>query len=587
MDMTTEQPGFDALGLSPETLKGVEQEGFENPTPIQVQAIPVLLAGDDLVAQAQTGTGKTAAFALPMLERLDPGAPHPQALVLCPTRELAVQVSEAIYTLGRPLGVRVLPLYGGQPIDRQLRSLRSGVQIVVGTPGRLLDHLRRGTLDLARVRLVVVDEADEMLAMGFIEDVELILDEVPESRQIALFSATIPPPIARLSEKYLRAPRKVAIAAAPHTIPQIRQSYYEVSPANKIDALTRILDMETPGPTIIFCRTKRDADEVGEHLRGRGYMAEALHGDMSQAERDRAMRRFRQGQVDLLVATDVAARGLDIETVTHVVNYDIPWDPESYTHRIGRTGRAGREGDAITLVTPRERRQLKLIERATGSRIVPVRLPTSADIAARRREMFKQSVVEALEVGELEEFLITVEELSDAYEPCDVAAAALKLLWSEKKLQVAAQEVEPSDGARAEPGMARLFLTAGRAEGLRPADLVGAIANETDLPARAIGAIDILDHCAFVEVPQEAADRVVRALSRTRLRGLRVRVEKAPPGMEDFMPEESPAARAGRPSGRPSGGKGPRPAGAHAPGHKRPRPGQQGAPGRKPRPPKR
>lgn len=531
---------FDQLGLSPETLRGVEAAGYDSPTPIQAQAIPVFLEGVDLIAQAQTGTGKTAAFALPLVDLLDPEVAAPQALIVAPTRELAVQVSEAIYTLGRGRGFRVLPIYGGQPIDRQLRGLRAGAQIIVGTPGRLLDHLRRGSLDLTRVRTVVLDEADEMLAMGFIEDIEMILEALPEQRQIGLFSATMPPPIARLATRFLRDPRRVTIEATPHTVPQIRQSYYEVSPQHKVDALTRILDMETPGPTIIFCRTKREADELGEHLRGRGYGADALHGDMSQGERDRVMRRFRQGQSDLLIATDVAARGIDIETVTHVINYDIPWDVESYTHRIGRTGRAGREGDAITLVSPRERRQLKTIERAIGTRIAPVRLPTAADIAARRRELFKQTVVGALEQSDYEEFLITVEELSDDFEPSEIAAAALKLLWVQQRNDVVAQAVDERDGARAEPGMARLFVTLGREHGLRPTDLVGAIANEAGIPGHTIGAIDILDRCSFVEVPLESADRVVKALSRTKLRGRRVRVEKAPAGAENFAPEPEP-----------------------------------------------
>ncbi len=418
--------------------------------------------------------------------------------------------------------------------------------------------------------------------MGFIEDIEVVLDALPEERQIGLFSATMPAPIARLAQKYLRSPERVTIAAAPHTIPQIRQSYYEVSPSQKLDALTRILDMETPGPTIIFCRTKREADELSEHLRGRGFPAEALHGDMGQAERDRTMRRFRQGQSDLLVATDVAARGLDIETVTHVINYDIPWDVESYTHRIGRTGRAGREGDAITLVSPRERRQLKLIERATGTRITPVRLPTAADIAARRREVFKQSVLEALGAGSFDEFLVTVEELADDYEPAEVAAAALKLLWAERQPVMAAEQVDTSDGTRPEAGMARLFLSLGRAEGLRPSDLVGAIANEAGLAGKEIGAIDIMDHCAFVEVPSGSAERVVQALRAATLRGRRVRVEQAPPGLEGWVPEAPAAPPAapqggnlfGRPEAR-QGGWGQRP----GPHDRRPRPRTDARPG--------
>lgn len=521
---------FASLGLSPETLRGINAAGFETPTPIQEQAIPILLAGEDLVAQAQTGTGKTAAFALPLVERLDPRAVTPQALILCPTRELAVQVSEAIYALGRPRGFQVLPVYGGQPIDRQLRALRGGVHIVVGTPGRLLDHLRRGTLDLERVTTVILDEADEMLDMGFIEDIEQVLDALPEQRQIALFSATIPDPIARLAEKYLKHPRRVEIAAEPHNVPQIHQSYYEVLPAHKLDALTRILDMETPGPTIIFCGTRREVDELGEHLRGRGYLAESIHGEMSQAERDRAMGRFRHGQVDLLVATDVAARGLDIESVTHVINYDMPWSVDAYTHRIGRTGRAGREGDAITLVCPRERRQLHFIERSTGTRITPVRLPSAADIAARRRELFKQSVVDALNAGDLDQFLVTVGELGEEHDPAEIAAAALKLLWEQRKPMLTTEEEVPVPQPRAEMGMARLAANIGRQDGLRPADLVGIIHAKTGLTDRDIGTIELLDHSAFVEVPRDSADLVRRALSRTPVRGRRLQVEAAPTG---------------------------------------------------------
>lgn len=563
MQMDTKETGreseavirFADLGLSEVTLRGIEKAGYESPTPVQAQTIPILLTGADLVAQAQTGTGKTAAFGLPLVERLDATKERPQALILCPTRELAVQVSEAVYTFGRPHGLRVLPVYGGQPIDRQVRALRSGVQIVVGTPGRILDHLRRGTLDLSEVRVLILDEADEMLAMGFVEDVELILDQMPEQRQVALFSATIPAPIARLADKYLKDARRVKIASTPQTVPQIRQVYYEVAAAHKVDALSRILDMESPGPTIIFCGTKRETDEVAEHLRGRGYPAEALHGDMTQAERDRTMRRFRQGQVDLLVATDVAARGLDIDTITHVVNYDIPWDVESYTHRIGRTGRAGREGDAITLVTPRERRQLKNIERATGARITPVRLPTAADIAGRRREMFKREVLEVLEAGDLDNYLVTVQELSEQFEASEVAAAALKLLWLSQKNQVGAEEVGPSDGSRPEEGMSRLFITVGRLEGLRPTDLVGAIANEANIPGNTIGAIDIMDHCSFVEVPSDVADRVVQALKRATLRGRRVRVEKAPEGAENWAPAAAPERPDERGGPRPGWGR--------------------------------
>ncbi|UQA57152.1 DEAD/DEAH box helicase [Polyangium aurulentum] len=535
---------FASLGFSAPTLAAVEAQGFERPTPIQAQTIPLMLAGRDLVAQAQTGTGKTAAYGLPLVERVDAARAEVQALILCPTRELAVQVSEALYAFGRPRRIRVVPIYGGQPIDRQIRALRAGAQIVAGTPGRLLDHIRRQTLDLTHVRTVVLDEADEMLAMGFVEDIETILRELPAERQTALFSATMPAPIARLSQRYLRDPSRITIAAHARAVPRIRQSYYQVPWSQKTDALFRVLDMEAPGPTIIFCGTKRVTEEVAEHLRGRGCLAEGLHGDLSQRDRDRVLRRFREGRVELLVATDVAARGLDIETVTHVINYDIPTDVESYTHRIGRTGRAGREGDAITLVTPRELRQLQFIARATRAEIKAMRLPSDADIALRRRELLKQSLVDVIEAGGLEPYLGAAMDLMKTHDPAQIAAAALKLLGAREDADGAATPPEVSAGARPEGGMGRLMLTMGRDEGLRPGDLVGAIANETGLPGQAIGAIDILDHHAFVEVPEAKADDVMRALERTTLRGQRVRVEKAPLGAEG---DGSPAGRRAAP----------------------------------------
>jgi ATP-dependent RNA helicase DeaD len=344
---------FAELGVDPHLLRAVEELGFEEPTPIQEQAIPLMLRGADVIAQAQTGTGKTAAYGLPIIQNLEADARQPQALILCPTRELAVQVAEAIFKMGKYKHVSIVPVYGGQPIERQLRALRQGVHIVVGTPGRIMDHMRRGTLALDRVRTVILDEADEMLDMGFIEDIEWILQQAPTERQTALFSATIPPRIAELARRYMRDPIRVAIPAETLTVPLIRQTYYEVTGQGKTDALTRILDMEEPASTILFVRTKRDADEVSESLQSRGYAAEALHGDMNQSQRERTLARFKRGQVEILVATDVAARGLDIEDVSHVINYDVPYDPESYVHRIGRTGRAGRSGEEVTLITPR------------------------------------------------------------------------------------------------------------------------------------------------------------------------------------------------------------------------------------------
>ncbi len=543
-------PGFRALGLSEHSMRAIVEAGFEAPTPIQEQAIPFLLQGRDLIGQAQTGTGKTAAFALPLAERLDPSQTHTQAIVLLPTRELCIQVAQETHNLTKYCRLRVLPIYGGQPIDRQLRALSIGAHVVVGTPGRVLDHLRRGTLNLARIRIVILDEADEMLNMGFLEDVEEILKSAPENRQTALFSATMPPRIVALARDYLKDPQRVSIESKRRTVAQVSQSYYEVLPSHKVEALARILDHETPGSTIIFCRTRREVDELGESLQMRGYEAETLHGEMNQAARDRVMSRFRAGQADLLIATDVAARGLDIDQVTHVVNYDIPWDVESYIHRIGRTGRAGRSGEAITLVSPRERYQLRQIERMINAPIRPARVPSTADIASRRREMFKARILETLAGGAYDNHLMTVEDLAESgdFDASQIAAAALQLLWQAQKgageYDAAEANVETE---RTEAGMTRLFVQIGRQDGIRPGDIVGAIANEAGVPGNAIGAIDIMDRSTFVEVPEADAQRVIDALSRTKLRGKRVFVEVARPRRDEPFEDQ----RGGRDGGAP------------------------------------
>ncbi len=527
---------FRVLNLSEPLMRAIIEAGFEAPTPIQAQAIPILLTGQDMIGQAQTGTGKTAAFALPLGERLDPTLLYPQAIVLLPTRELCIQVAQETHNLYKYRRLRVVPVYGGQPIDRQFRALSQGAQIVVGTPGRVLDHLRRGTLDLSRIKAVVLDEADEMLNMGFLEDVEEILKNAPKERQTALFSATMPPRIAALAREYLKDPVRVAIENKRRTVAQVTQTYYEVIPSQKMEALARILDMESPGSTILFCRTRREVDELGENLQMRGYEAETLHGDMNQSARDRVMNRFRSGAADLLIATDVAARGLDIDQVTHVINYDIPWDVESYIHRIGRTGRAGRTGDAITLVSPRERHQIKFIERLINAPIRPARVPTAADIAARRRDVFKEKLRETLAGNAYDGHLITVEELTSEgdYDASQIAAATLHLLWQAQKGAGEYDVAEAAaEGERAEPGMTRLFIQIGRMDGVRPGDIVGAIANEAGLPGNAIGAIDIMDNSTFVEVPEAAASRVIEALSQTKLRGKRVLVDVARPRRED------------------------------------------------------
>ena len=543
---------FRALNLSEPTMRAVVEAGFEAPTPIQEQAIPVLLAGHDLIGQAQTGTGKTAAFALPLAEKLDATQNHVQAIILLPTRELCIQVAQETHNLTKYKRMRVVPVYGGQPIDRQFRALMGGPQIVVGTPGRVLDHLRRGTLKLNQVRMVILDEADEMLNMGFLEDVEEILKEAPAGRQTALFSATMPPRIAALSRDYLNNPQRVSIESKRRTVALVEQTYYEVAPAQKVEALARILDMESPGSTIIFCRTRREVDELGESLQLRGYEAETLHGEMNQAARDRVMNRFRASQADLLIATDVAARGLDIDQITHVVNYDIPWDVESYIHRIGRTGRAGRSGNAITLISPRERRQLKLIEKFINAPIKPARVPSASDIATRRREIFKEKLRETLTGGNFDGYLVSVEELAaeGSFDSSQIAAAALQMLWQAQKgasdYDVTEAEVEVE---RTETGMTRLFLQIGRQDGVRPGDIVGAIANEAGLSGQAIGTIDIMDRSTFVEVPDADAARVMDALGRTKLRGKRVYVDIArprPEGDEGGFGGPAPPLRARR-----------------------------------------
>jgi ATP-dependent RNA helicase DeaD len=540
--------GFPALGLRQELLDGLSALGYEEPTPIQREAIPTLLAGHDLVGQAATGTGKTAAFALPLLQRLAARADRgdPSALVLVPTRELAVQVSEAVHRYGRGLGARVLPIYGGQPIGRQLAALAAGVDVVVATPGRAIDHLERGTLRLASLEVAVLDEADEMLDMGFAEDIEAILDRTPPGRQTVLFSATMPARIERLARRYLREPVRVQIGREPTAeggLPRVRQSAYVVPRASKPAALGRLLDVESPTAAIVFCRTRDEVDSLTETLNGRGYRAEALHGGMGQEQRDKVMSRLRSQTADLLVATDVAARGLDIDHLTHVVNYDVPSAPESYVHRIGRVGRGGREGVAITLAEPREHRMLKTIERMTRQRIPVGTVPTVADLRARRLELTRAALQETLLEGDLERFRVVVETLTDDFDVLEVALAAVKLAHEaaagtddDEEIPSAAPSREGGGerdrGARPpRSGTTRLFVGLGRAAGVRPQDLVGAIAGESSLTGRDVGGIEIADRFSLVEVPAAAADEVIRALRGTTIKGRRppVRRERSTP----------------------------------------------------------
>ena len=559
-------PTFEDLGLNAALLKSIKDVGYEAPTPIQIETIPVLLGGSDVIAQAQTGSGKTAAFGLPIIEAIDPRQRAVQALILAPTRELAIQVAEALHKYGRHKEVDTLPIYGGQPYERQFRGLQRGVQIVVGTPGRVMDHMRRGTLNLDEVRFFVLDEADEMLDMGFIEDIEWIMEQIPEQRQMALFSATMPPRIASLASRYMHEARRITVAGKEMTVPQVRQSSYEVPRARKTDALTRILDAESPQSAMIFCRTKAGVDELGEALMARGYGVETIHGDLSQAQRDRVMRRFRSGQAEVLIATEVAARGLDIPDVSHVINYDVPESAEAYVHRIGRTGRAGRTGEAITLITPREVRWLRQIERTTRARIEPRRLPTLADVAERRRDALKSQIRAVLEAPDdgYAGYLDTINDLADEHDSAEVAAAILKLYAEETGRTTTPEQQEddiatfssvapPKRGPRSEAGMVRLFINVGRNQGARPQDFVGAIANEASIPGRAIGAIDIFDDYTFVDIPQEFVDRVIVAMRGAKIKGRPVNAEVA---RVDGAP--GPRDRGDYRGGRPPGG-GPRP----------------------------
>ena len=567
MDQAAEDPdSFAGMNLRPELLSALSGLGYEEPTPIQREAIPAILAGRDLLGQAATGTGKTAAFALPILARMTPDRREhdPVAIILVPTRELAVQVSEAIHRYGRELGARVLPIYGGQPLVRQLRSLERGVDVVVATPGRALDHIARKTLRLDRLETVVLDEADEMLDMGFAEDIESILTETPATRQTVLFSATLPARIDKIARKHLTDPARIYMgreSAGEGEAPLVKQSAYVVSRAHKPAALGRVLDIEAPTAALVFCRTRAEVDQLAESLNGRGYRAEAMHGGMDQAQRDRVMGRLRSGTADLIVATDVAARGLDIEQLTHVINYDVPSDPESYIHRIGRVGRAGREGVAVTLAEPREHRMLKAIERMTKQPITVEKVPTVADLRARQLEMTRSALHESLLEDELERYRVVVDTLTDEFDVVQVALAAVKLAHEasgaaadeEHIPEIAARPTRESRptwasgrsdgggepggrpdsaarggrrGGASDPGMARLFVGAGRIAKIRPKDLVGAIANESRLSGRDIGAIQIADRFSLVEVPADAADEVIAALRASTIKGKSVQVRR-------------------------------------------------------------
>ena len=520
---------FSDFNLSSEVLKAISAMGFEEPTPIQEKTIPVLLSGKDVVGQAQTGTGKTAAFGIPIIERMDKTNFGVQSIILTPTRELAVQVAEEMNKLGKFKKILALPVYGGTSIERQIKALKKGVQVIVGTPGRVIDHIERGTLKLKDVQIVVLDEADEMLDMGFVDDITKILKETPDDRQTLLFSATMPDEILKISKRYMRSPEKIKIALDSVTAPKISQIFYEVRPAEKTEALCRLIDAEDSDLFLVFCHTKREVDEVSSNLKLRGYAAEAIHGDFSQAQRDSVMKKFRESKIDVLVATDVAARGIDISNISHVVNYSIPQNPESYVHRIGRTGRAGREGVAITFVTPREERQLRLIMAVSKSKITKGKLPTMEQVLTARTESLKEKIQEFIDDKRFDSFLKMVERLSEGLEPIEVAAALLKFHLEGFGKEAVRESSVSLDDTGAAQGMVRLFMTVGREQKVSAGDIIKAIADKANIPGKAIGGINIFDKFTFVEVPRESAEKVIEVMHQSIVSGQKVAVAPAKP----------------------------------------------------------
>lgn len=520
---------FENLELSNDIQKAVKDMGFEEATTIQAQAIPVMLEGSDIIGQSQTGTGKTTAFGIPILEMVDPSQKQVQSLIICPTRELAIQICEEMKKLSKyKRGIFMLPIYGGQSIERQIQSLKRGAQIVIGTPGRIMDHMRRGTLKLEGIKTVVLDEADEMLDMGFIEDIETILQATPETRQSVMFSATMPKGIMELTRKFLKNPKVVKVVHKQLTVPNIEQFYYEVKEPAKLEATVRLLDIYNPKLSLIFCNTKRKVDELVSQLQARGYSADGLHGDLRQMQRDRVMARFRNGSIDILVATDVAARGIDVDDVEAVFNYDVPQDEEYYVHRIGRTARAGRSGVAFTFALWREVSKLKEIQKYTKTKIVRASVPTLSDVEESRSAVLVEKVKSVIEEGKLGKFTTIIEGLlEEDYTSIDIAAALLKMMsGDETKKQNNEEEAAVSDSP---DGMARLFINIGRNQNITPKNIVGAIAGETGMPGNLIGSIDIFDKYTFVEVPAQYQREVLSIMKDIKIKGNKINIEPANP----------------------------------------------------------
>jgi ATP-dependent RNA helicase DeaD len=531
-------PTFAALGLGEPLVAALAEVGYETPSPIQAETIPILLGGSDLLGQASTGTGKTAAFALPILERIDLAQRAPQALVLAPTRELAIQVAEAFqkYAVKMP-GFHVLPIYGGQSYTPQLKGLKRGAHVIVGTPGRLLDHVQSGALDLGSIRFLVLDEGDEMLQMGFVDAIEALLQQTPADKQVALFTATLPHAIRRIAQTHMREPREVVIQSRGEDAPKIRQRYWMVSGLHKLDALTRLLEAEKFDAMLVFVRTKIETVELAQRLEARGFAASALNGDMEQRAREQTVQRLKDGKIDILIATDVAARGLDVERISHVLNYDIPYDPETYVHRIGRTGRAGRSGEAILFVAPRERNMLRIIERVTRLRIEEMKLPSVADVNELRLIKFKERVTQAVLSGAGRDFQPLLEQIeSEANIPAiEIAAALASLMQGSTPLLLAAKpEAEAAAAPRIDGSQPTQTyrLEVGHAQGVLPGNIVGAIANEAGIEGRHIGHIDIRDDHSYVDLPT-LPDETVASLQNVKVRGEPIRIRRV-----DSKPEK-------------------------------------------------
>ncbi len=523
---------FEDLNIDAKILKAITDMGFEEATAIQSQAIPLVLAGKDIVGQAQTGTGKTAAFGIPILQSIDPKDKALQAVILSPTRELAIQLAEEIRKLSKYMhAIKILPIYGGQEISKQIRSLKAGTQIIIGTPGRVMDHMRRKTVKFDGVKIVALDEADEMLNMGFREDIETILKEVPEERQTILFSATMPKAIMDITKNYQKNAEIVKVVRKELTVPNIEQYYYEVKPKNKMEVLARLLDLYNPKLSVIFCNTKRMVDELVTDLKGRGYFAEGLHGDLKQMQRDRVMNSFRNGRTEILVATDVAARGIDVDNVDAVFNYDLPQDEEYYVHRIGRTGRAGKTGRAFSFVIGKEMYKLKDIMKYCKTKIKVQPIPSIDDVAMAKSEKEFASIENIIKNEDLSKYIDILEKKinDEDYTVMDVAAAYLKMsLGGQEAGQD--EKVDKSfdlDNTGAEAGMVRLFVNIGKKQAVRPGDILGAVAGESGMPGKLVGSIDMFDNYTFVEVPREYASSVLKAMNNVKIKGKNINIEPA------------------------------------------------------------